>query len=663
MRLPDIELDDRRFDDLVAEARQRVAQACPEWNAHNVSDPGVALIDVFAWMTDQLLYRVNRIPDKLHVRLLELLGIQLAPPSAATAELRFTLASPPADPVLIPGGTEVETPARRSGDTVVFQVGDDFTIPAAQAAQLVACAIGRQGELTPVAVEGGRARPRGDDRLAFGEPPVAGNAIYLGFGQPLGRLLIDLTVDCAPARRVGGDPGEAPLRWHVSRADGSWTSADVLEDTTAGFEHGSGTIRLQLPDETGAAAVGERRAHWIRCEIAERRANQPLYQYAPEIEEISAAPMGASVPAAHAAAHAGETVGTSEGTPGQAFRLPHAPVLPPLPGETLQVRDPLTGRWEDWALRESFAESGADDRHYVLDPAAGIVEFGPAVRDALGGWFQHGAVPPRGAAIRMTRYRHGGGAVGNVDAHRLTVLRSALTGVDAVTNPAPASGGSDAETLENAKGRAALEFRTRSRAVTAADYELLALQASPRVSRAHCAAVAGDGLVELRLLGRVEPADRLLTHDELVPDEAVLAQVAAYLDERRTLGASVALLPAGLRGVTVVVDVQAAPLSDPQRIEEDIVNGLYRYLNPLVGGTPGGLGAGWPFGRALSQGELFGIVHGIGGVEFVRVLRLYETDLRTGEVAPQPIGTTLVLEAGEVIASGAHVVRVTRREL
>ena len=55
MRLPDIELDDRRFDDLVAEARQRVAQACPEWNAHNVSDPGVALIDVFAWMTDQLL--------------------------------------------------------------------------------------------------------------------------------------------------------------------------------------------------------------------------------------------------------------------------------------------------------------------------------------------------------------------------------------------------------------------------------------------------------------------------------------------------------------------------------------------------------------------------------------------------------------------------------
>ena len=269
MRLPDIELDDRRFDDLVAEARQRVAQACPEWNAHNVSDPGVALIDVFAWMTDQLLYRVNRIPDKLHVRLLELLGIQLAPPSAATAELRFTLASPPADPVLIPGGTEVETPARRSGDTVVFQVGDDFTIPAAQAAQLVACAIGRQGELTPVEVEGGRARPRGDDRLAFGEPPVAGNAIYLGFGQPLGRLLIDLTVDCAPARRVGGDPGEAPLRWHVSRADGSWTSADVLEDTTAGFEHGSGTIRLQLPDETAAAAVGERRAHWIRCEIAE----------------------------------------------------------------------------------------------------------------------------------------------------------------------------------------------------------------------------------------------------------------------------------------------------------------------------------------------------------------------------------------------------------
>ena len=658
MRLPDIELDDRRFEDLVNEARYRVAQACPEWNPDNVSDPGITLIEVFAWMTDQLLYRVNRIPDKLHVRLLELLGIQLAPPVAATTDLRFTLAAPPADPVHIPASTEVGT--RGTGDAVVFQVSDDFTIPAAR---MVAFVIAREGKFRTVDLDDGRARPRGDDRLVFGEPPLSGNAIYLGFDQPLGRLLVRLSADCAPARRIGGDRGEAPLRWQVSAADGTWSPVEVLEDTTGGLEHGPGTILLKLPDDVGAAAIGDRRANWIRCEIVERGAQQAVYDYAPEIEEMSAVPIGASVPAAHAAAHTGETVGTSEGTPGQTFQLLHAPVLHPVQGETLEVRDPLTGRWEDWELVGSFAESGADDRHYVLDLAAGIVEFGPAVRASWGYWVQHGAIPPRGAAIRMTTYRHGGGAHGNVDAHTLTVLRSSLAGVDLVTNPAPASGGTDAETLENAKGRAALEFRTRSRAVTAADYERLALEASPRVSRAHCAVATQDGGIELRLLRRVEPADRMLPYDEVVPDEPLFAQVAAYLDERRTLGAYLTLLPAVLRGVTVVVDVQAAPLSDPLRIQEDITYALYRYLNPLIGGTPGGPGAGWPFGRALNQGELYGIVHGIAGVEFVRLLRLYETDVQSGVVEQKPAGPTVILEADEVVASGMHVVRVTRREL
>ena len=82
-RLPDIQLDDRRFQDLVSEARLRITRSCPEWTEHNVSDPGITLIELFAWMTEMTIYRLNRVPDKLHVTLLELLGIQLDGPSAA----------------------------------------------------------------------------------------------------------------------------------------------------------------------------------------------------------------------------------------------------------------------------------------------------------------------------------------------------------------------------------------------------------------------------------------------------------------------------------------------------------------------------------------------------------------------------------------------------
>src|SRR5438067_556450 len=110
MALSQIVLDDRNFQELVNEARLRITRTCPEWTEHNVSDPGITLIELFAWMTEMLIYRVNRIPDKLHVALLELLGIGLEPPSAATAELRFRLAAPPQEPIAIPAGeTEVGT--------------------------------------------------------------------------------------------------------------------------------------------------------------------------------------------------------------------------------------------------------------------------------------------------------------------------------------------------------------------------------------------------------------------------------------------------------------------------------------------------------------------------------------------------------------------------
>jgi hypothetical protein len=68
------------------------------------------------------------------------------------------------------------------------------------------------------------------------------------------------------------------------------------------------------------------------------------------------------------------------------------------------------------------------------------------------------------------------------------------------------------------------------------------------------------------------------------------------------------------------------------------------------------------FGRALNQGELYGIVHAVPGVEFVKVLRIYETNLESGEQSPKPAGTHLVLEPDELIASGQHIVKASHRE-
>jgi hypothetical protein len=160
----------------------------------------------------------------------------------------------------------------------------------------------------------------------------------------------------------------------------------------------------------------------------------------------------------------------------------------------------------------------------------------------------------------------------------------------------------------------------------------------------------------------VEPADRLLEAHELIPDADLMGELATTLDEYRLLGTSVKLMPVRLRGVSVVADVRASPRADLDRVQHDIAHALYVYLNPLIGGSPAGPAEGWPLGRSLNQGELFGIVYGIPGVEFVNIMRMYETDVRTGEQAPQPTDSRLVLAPDELIASGRHIVKAAFRE-
>jgi predicted phage baseplate assembly protein len=663
MRLPEIQLDDRRFQDLVSEARMRIHRACPEWTEHNVSDPGITLIELFAWMTEMTIYRLNRVPDKLHVALLELLGIRLDGPSAAKTSIRFRLAAPATENVIIAGGeTEVGTPRTATEESIVFQVDEDFTIPPARPAAYV---VQRGGQIKDVGLADGEARPQGPDQLPFGSPPAVGDALYLGFEEPLGRLLIQVDVDASQARGAGVDPEDPPLRWEVSQGDGRWEEAIVLEDLTGGFNYGAGTVELELPPRSVIQPMGGHRLHWLRCRIDDKTRHggaATTYSHPPEIYSITASAIGARLPATHAAHEEREVVGTSDGTPGQVHPLRFSPVLKPQTGETLEVQDPESGDWATWELREDFVDSTEFDRHFTLDLVTGSVEFGPAIRETDGGWTQYGAVPPKGAVLRFTRYRHGGGRRGNVSAETLTVLKSALAGVGSVTNPDAAIGGVDAEALEHARQRASLEIRSRYRAVTAEDFEFLAGEASPRVARAVCIPPGDGGPVPLHLLPRVYPADRLLAYDELLPDESLMQEVQEYLDERRLIGTTLDLMPCHFRGLSVVVNLQATPLADTTRVEEDVAHALYTFLNPLVGGNATGPGAGWPFGRALNQGELYGIVHAVPGVEFVKILRIYETNLETGEQSSKPAGTHIVLEPNELLASGRHIVKATHRE-
>jgi predicted phage baseplate assembly protein len=449
--LASVRLDDRNHDDLVAEARRRVALLCPELSINGAADPTDTLIELFAWMSGLAIERLGKVPDKLHVALLDLLGVELAGPAAARTELRLRLSAPAGEPLEIRGGTEAGTLRTATRESIVFATSETFTItPLRPAAYLVQ----RAGAAKEIGVADGVAYPTGPDQLPFSRTPQAGDALYLGFEGSLSRLLLQVSMEASMARGAGVKPDDPPLRWETSQGDGGWLEVDVLEDLTGGFNYGSGTVEVQCPPSSGVEPIAGQRLHWLRCRIAEttRVSGEPaVYTQPPEIYQITAAPIGTLLPAEHSTVETAESLGVSDGTPSQAFSTRFAPMLALAPDETLEVQD-ISGEWRPWEERDSFAGSAADDRHFVLDLVHGRIRLGPELREADGTISRYGAIPPKGAMVRMSRYRHGGGRAGNVDADRVTVLRSAI--------PGPG-------------GRGPAVARVGSRALTAADPDAL----------------------------------------------------------------------------------------------------------------------------------------------------------------------------------------------
>src|SRR6266851_7614421 len=94
MSLPVPNLDDRSWKQIVDEAVRLIPRYCPEWTNHNVSDPGITLLELFAWMTEMVIYQLNQVPEAMHWHFLEMVGVQRLPPVPATVDITFNLAAP-----------------------------------------------------------------------------------------------------------------------------------------------------------------------------------------------------------------------------------------------------------------------------------------------------------------------------------------------------------------------------------------------------------------------------------------------------------------------------------------------------------------------------------------------------------------------------------------
>ncbi|MEU9642353.1 putative baseplate assembly protein [Streptomyces sp. NPDC048188] len=647
MPLPSPNLDDRRFQQFVDDAKRYIQQRAPEWTDHNVSDPGVTLVETVAHMADQIVYRLNRVPEKNHLAFLDLVGITLFPPSAARTDVTFWLSAPQEDAILVPVGTEVATLRTERDEAVVFSTVGDLTVVPCELSRLV---VQHSGEAV---TDRTTDLAEGKDLMCFAEAPAPGDCMLIGLTNAVPHCALALELD-SRVDGVGVDPRQPPLVWEAWTEDG-WQSCEVDRDGTGGLNR-PGDVVLHIPGGHVLSRNGGHEAGWIRCRVTEALPGQPFYTASPTIRSAEAYTIGGTTGTVHAETVHDEALGESTGLPGQRLRLQHAPVVADDPSVLLQTAE--DDGWQDWQVVPHFAGSRPDDHHITLDAATGEISFGPAVREADGTLRQYGTVPPKGAVIRALRYRTGGGRAGNVARGAVQVLRTSIPYVSEVVNREAARGGVDGETVEEAKLRAPITLRAQERAVTLRDYEELARRAAPETARITCLEGKENeyGAHAVRVLvvpqAVPDPGGRL-RFEQLVPGDALLHRITRHLDERRLIGTRLSVGPPYYQGVTVVATIHAFRDVDADRVRRQAHDALYRHLDPLTGGADG---RGWPFGRPVQTGEVFAVLQRVPGVELVDEVVLHPADPLTGKRGDPT--DRIDLEAPALVFSYDHRVRV-----
>jgi predicted phage baseplate assembly protein len=537
-------------------------------------------------------------------------------------------------------------------DAIIFATERDLEIVSCELTHVVAqTETGPAVDLTPALLER-------KDVPCFSDQPRPGDTMAIGLSAAAPSCAVAVRLD-SRVDGVGVDPRQPPLVWEAWTS-GGWRECEVGGDTTGGLNR-PGEVILHVPEGHTLSRLGVHEAAWLRCRVLAPLRDQPFYSVSPTIRSADVFTVGGTTGAVHGRAVLGELLGESSGIPGQRFRTAHAPVIPPV------VIESSAGEgWEKWEVVEHFAASGPDDRHVVLDATSGEFAFGPALREPDGTVRQCGAVPPKGAMLRVNRYHTGGGRAGNVARGALCVPRDSIPYVTRVENREAARGGADGETLAEAKLRAPISLRAQDRAVTQRDYEELSRRAAPDVARVRCLTADpgehGDGAVRVLVVPQAVP-DRggRLRFEQLVPGDDMLRRISRYLDERRPIGTRLAVGPPFYQGVTVVTTLHAYPsLSSPSHTEQvraAALEALYRYLDPLTGGAEG---AGWPFGRPVQTGEIFAVLQRVPGVQLVGEVKLYPADPLTGRRADA--ADRIDLPAAALVFSFDHKVRVVGGE-
>jgi len=568
-------LDDRRFDDLVAEMLTRIPAHTPEWTNPRQGDPGRTLIELFAWLTDSLLYRANLIPERQRLVFLRLLGQPLRPaqPAAGIVTLGFARPDEISVASLVPGArVTAAQPFETLTETTVLPISAEVyykrALDDAETTHMAEVIEGLKSvhrladakgyETTPVFASG-RAEPDGIDVLAAStdralwfallspkaqEParqPARNEAVKLALGGGNSGVPALLSLGIVPALTLPEDFDDFieaanprvpfPALWEITtrRADGGTgyltLSPQPGTDTTAGLTR-PGVLRFALPDESllwapandvgenPAAGVGDTPPRLDDLDKAARLVAWLRLRPQPDKPAERLALCWAGINAVQVDQRVtlgGRVLGVSTGAADQQFSLPQRSC--DATSLQIQVEEPGLG-YRPWYRVEDLAAISADPQ---VARSAAAYELDAEAGTLRFGDGVRGRVPDAQMRIRLAYGRFGGGVAGNLPAGSLTAINAQRVDGSAspplvVAQPLATEGGVDAETLALAERRIPALLRHHDRAVTAEDYRQLALD------------TPGTAVGRVEVMPRFKPRDRRFDVPGVVSVMALPAQ-------------------------------------------------------------------------------------------------------------------------------------------
>ena len=613
MTLAPLQLDDLTWDDMVAAIRRRIpAESAGNWTLHAPADPGITLLELFAFLAEQRLYWLDQVPDAFVVAVLGLLGLEGPQPAVPAATVLQITGADPANPAIatVPAGTGFTRDPRGE---VVFSLDDPVTVLPVRSLALKTGGQDRTADLLA---------GRGVDLLpADGGPGEA--RISLDLTAPVAGGQLSMLIDLATPGTPGGTAQAIPPAWSPDHAGNvpppavlTWSYADgaavpidaaQVQDGTQGLRR-SGIIQLPVPASWNSGAG-------VRTLLLST--GQATFAAPPRLQQLQV-----NVAAARHRQHFSQDEPDALNTqvsrwlplPGQHLDLPDAQGRLLDASLTLRERD---GTEHQWTAVADFVFSGRDDRVFIIDRTAGALRFGDG---------RTGRIPvpdpgQPGKALSLVTWTLGGGTGGN--GGRTANWRS-TGGAVATTavNLVPAADGAEAETIAQARGRAGAARHEVHRAVTADDHQTIAQQA-PGVAVARAHAAVGDhpgfpctlvpGAVSVYVVPAAPRGDADWDRPDFVPaprpDPGLLSQVRAALSTARLLGEELFVREPRYRAARLQVELTGTP-RDPAAVRIRVQHALRRYLDPLTGGDQK---AGWPFGAPLRPSALLRIAQQAAG--------------------------------------------------